>query len=133
MELPVTVPAFMSITIESLSILEGEEYATVKRSLGLNFGTKYVDKFLTCGVNQRLPDFLLDMGWQIFAFDVLIQNADRSHDAPKKQNMLTNGKELLIFDHELAFGFVFDLPFNRNKEPWIIRHLDKLWIEKHCL
>lgn len=92
-----------------------------------------MEKFQTFAVNQTLPNTLLDSAMEIFAFDVFIQNADRSHEAPKKPNILTNGKELLIFDHEVAFGFVFELSFNRNKEPWFIRESDKLWIEKHCL
>lgn len=133
LELPVALPALISISANSISLLEGEEYDIAKQSLGFNFGTRYVDNFQTLVVNQTLPEVLLDSAWEIFVFDVLIQNADRSHEAPKKPNILTNGKELLIFDHELAFGFVFDLSFNRNKEPWIIRDLDKLWIEKHCL
>jgi hypothetical protein len=39
---------------------------------------------------------------------------------------------LLIFDHEVAFGFLFELSFNRSKEPWVIRESDKLSVEKHC-
>jgi hypothetical protein len=107
-------------------------HQTAEKSVGYNFGTLYVDNFQVLATHQRLPNTLLASGMEIFAFDVFIQNADRSHEPPKKPNILTNGKELLIFDHEVAFGFVFELSFNRNKEPWDIRKFDKLSIEKHC-
>jgi len=133
-DLLVTLPALINISSDFVSLLVGEaEYSIAQQSLGYNYGTRYVEKFQNFAINQALPNTLLDSAWEIFAFDVFIQNADRSHEAPKKPNLLTNGKELLIFDHEVAFGFVFELSFNRNKEPWNIRDSDKLWIEKHCL
>lgn len=134
MGLPVTLPVVINVSPEFIDLLLGEkEYFIASQSVGHNFGTKYVEKFQAFAINQALPNTLLESAREIFAFDILIHNADRSHDAPRKPNMLTNGKELLIFDHELAFGFVFELAFSRNKEPWIIRESDKLWIEKHFL
>ncbi|MEJ0056019.1 MAG: HipA family kinase [Bacteroidota bacterium] len=134
LELPVTLPVAINVSIDFINLLKGEnEYIVASKSAGPNFGTLYVDNFQTFAINQDIPNMLLDSALEIFAFDVLIGNADRSHEPPKKPNILTNGKELLIFDHELAFGFIFDLPFVRNKQPWVIRDIDKLWIEKHCL
>jgi hypothetical protein len=134
LDLLVTLPAVINISLDFVNLLQGEtEYRVAQQSLGYNFGTKYVDRFQAFAVNQTLPKTLIESALEIFAFDVFIQNVDRSHEAPKKPNLLTNGKELLIFDHEVAFGFVFELAFNRNKEPWKIRDSDKLWIEKHCL
>jgi len=134
MDLPVTSPAIISISPDFVTLLKGDsEYLVAQQSIGYNFGTRYVEKFQMLAIHQALPNTLLDSASDIFVFDVLIQNADRSHEAPRKPNILTNGKELLIFDHEVAFGFLFELSFNKNKEPWIIRDMDKLWIEKHCL
>ena len=40
--------------------------------------------------------------------------------------MLTNGNEIVIYDHELAFGFIFD--FVKAPDPWIIKEKDLAWI-----
>ncbi|MEQ1587552.1 MAG: HipA family kinase [Cyclobacteriaceae bacterium] len=134
LDLPVTLPALINMPPDFINILKGEsEYLVASQSLGYNFGTRYVTGYQVFAVNQALPNTLIDSALEIFAFDVLIQNADRSHEAPKKPNLNTNGKQLLIFDHEVAFGFIFELPFSKNKQPWVIRDIDKLWIEKHCL
>lgn len=135
LELPVAMPAVIRLSNESVSILKDdpELHRIAEKSIGHNFGTLYVDNFQVLATHQHVPNTLLDSGMDIFAFDIFVQNTDRSHEPPKKPNILTNGKELLIFDHELAFGFVFELSFNRNTEPWVIRESDKLSIEKHCL
>jgi hypothetical protein len=134
MDLPVTLPVLVNVSSEFIDLLVGEEeYQIAKQSIGYNFGTRYIEKYQAFAINQALPNTLLDAAWEIFAFDALIQNADRSHEAPRKPNILTNGKELLIFDHEVAFGFIFEFSFNRNKEPWVIREQDKPGLEKHCL
>lgn len=134
LDLPVTQPAIVNVSDSFVDLLSGNSvYAIAKQSIGYNFSTKYVDRFMPFAIHQPLPNTLLDIAREIFAFDVFIQNADRSHEVPKKPNILTNGKELLIFDHELAFGFVLLLPSLRNQEPWKIVESDKLWIEKHCL
>lgn len=134
MDLPVTVPAIIHISSNFLDLIPGQsEYTVASQSLGYNFGTRYVDRYQVLAVHQKLPDILLERASEILAFDVLIQNADRTLEPPGKPNLLTNGKELLMFDHEVAFGFIFEMSFNRNTEPWAIRESDKLWIEKHCL
>jgi hypothetical protein len=45
--------------------------------------------------------------------------------------VLTNGKKLFIFDHELAFSFVLLLPFSRNQEPWILKEFERDIYSKH--
>jgi hypothetical protein len=134
MDLPVTVPAIINITSDFVELLRGQsEYAVASQSLGYNFGTRYVDRYQVLAIHQKLPETLLERAAEILAFDVLIQNADRTLEPPGKPNLLTNGKELLMFDHELAFEFTLGLSSLRSKAPWIIRDSDKLWIEKHCL
>lgn len=135
LELPTALPALISLHMDFLMLLQDDPqvYQIAQKSLGYNFGTLYVPNFQVLAMHQDLPNSLQAVGMDIFAFDVFVLNADRSHEAPKKPNILTNGKELLIFDHELAFGFVFELKFNRNKQPWIIRDSDNHWIRKHCL
>jgi hypothetical protein len=50
---------------------------------------------------------------EIFAFDGIIQNPDRRAANP---NCFTNGAELVILDHELAFSFLAGILF--WKPPW---------------
>lgn len=57
---------------------------------------------------------------------MLILNTDRRTNKP---NLLSEGEKIIIFDHELAFGFVFDLISNNT--PWIFTNADKPWIENH--
>ena len=45
--------------------------------------------------------------------------------------MITDGTDLVIFDHELAFSFLFDLA--PNPKPWEPRQEDLVWIHRHCL
>ena len=64
----------------------------------------------------------------IFAFDMFIQNSDRTNNKP---NLLTNGLEIIILDHEIAFGFVF-APF-LTSDIWDMSEDHKAWIRQHCL
>lgn len=99
---------------------------TQKNSIGTNFGCKYHEGMQQFLKFQELSDKQFTEAVNIFAFDILISNADRNSE---KQNMLTNGEEVMIFDHELAFGFVMDL--FKNLTPWIFTDYDKKWMEKH--
>ena len=49
-----------------------------------------------------------------------------------KQNMLTDGQQIMLLDHELGFSFTQVLPFLRSPEPWLLQPSDVTgWIEKH--
>jgi len=50
---------------------------------------------------------------EIFAFDLMVQNPDRRKGKP---NLLRKGDELAIFDHEMAFSFLYALV--PNEYPW---------------
>ena len=79
---------------------------------------------------QKIPDELMVRLQELFAFDVLIGNTDRRTIKP---NFLTNGKQELIFDHELAFSFALLLPFLKSKEPWLIKTQEMEWIkDNYC-
>jgi hypothetical protein len=49
---------------------------------------------------KTLSDSLKQVALEIIAFDVLVQNSDR---LPENPNCLTNGQQIAIIDHELAF------------------------------
>ena len=104
-----------------------ELFKRVSDAVGINFGCKWAGNGYNEFVNDtELPPNLFDDALNIFIFDILILNADRR---PSKQNLKQNGENIVIFDHESAFGFVFDiLP---NKSPWILTEHDKEWIKGH--
>ena len=85
---------------------------------GLHFGSFHrTEGFSTIGREFQIPTHLLPHATTIFAFDMLIQNPDRSHHAEAgKPNILCNGEELAAIDHEKAFSFLKDiLP---SPPPW---------------
>lgn len=129
MEIRVVNAVVVNISQAFVDILVGNpawQYAS--KSLGFNYGSEYIKGYSTIPISQDLNNHQLAFAQTIFVFDVLIQNPDRTNEKP---NLMTNGNEIVIFDHELAFGFVFDI-FN-NPNPWEIRDADYEWINRHCL
>lgn len=127
LDIYVAEPVLVTITqefVETLRGMDGFKYA--QNSLGLNFGCKYVPEMIQFLKNQALTLHQYDQAQRIFALDIFISNSDRRND---KQNMLTDGEKILIFDHELAFGFVMDII--KNPKPWILSDSEKVWIKNH--
>lgn len=122
-------PATVIISAEFVeTLIGGKGYRTAANSIGLNFGSTYVPGYIEFVSNQRLTQKQLSQAQDIFALDLFLSNPDRRVGKP---NSITNGEDILIFDHELAFAFIMDLPFLRNKKPWILREQDREWIENH--
>ncbi len=127
--LNVAEPAIINVSelfVDTLRGKDGFKYAA--NSIGINFGCKYVSGFYEFIRNQKLSAKQFEEAEKIFAFDVFISNPDRGPQG--KQNLLTDGENVLIFDHELAFSFLFDL-FYKNPTPWILSDADKNIIKKH--
>jgi hypothetical protein len=80
------------------------------------------------GGRTLLSKNLLTEAKNIFAFDMFISNSDRGAGKP---NVLTNGHNFLIYDHELAFSFIMLLPFLRSKTPWILGAAEQEMYNKH--
>ncbi len=101
------------------AVSDGALLQKIKESIGLNFGSKNI----TCGfdtwpIGKAVPSGLMQAAAEIFAFDAMIQNPDRRADKP---NVLWNGDQLYIIDHEMAFSFIYDiLP---QVKPWEITKL----------
>ena len=122
-------PVVVNISVDFVDTMAGAQgWRNAANSVGLNFGCKYVPGYMEFVRNQKLNDIQAATAQHIFALDLFIANPDRRVDKP---NMPTNGQDILIFDHELAFSFVMDLPFMRNKTPWQLRSTDREWIENH--
>jgi hypothetical protein len=126
-DLHVADPVLIDITPEFVETLVGKDgYKFAYNSVGLNFGCKYFTGYWEFIRRQPLNDWQRKEAEKIYAFDLFIANPDRRLD---KQNMLTDGEKILIFDHELAFSFVMDIV--KNPTPWIIGAADLPWIKNH--
>ena len=127
LELNIPEPVIINVTQQFVETLRGKQgYKAAANSIGINFGCRYIEGFMELIWNQKLSEGQVDQARKIFAFDTLISNSDRRFDKP---NLLSDGEKIIIFDHELAFGFVFDII--KNQTPWIFTDADKYWIRNH--
>lgn len=125
----VAEPVLIHIDGEFAEVVLGQpNYQMVSNSLGFNFGNEFKNGYFQVLRDQALNDNMKQKLVDLFAFDIFISNADRRTDKP---NFLSNGDDILIFDHELAFGFALELPFLRNQQPWLIRQSDQNWINNN--
>ncbi len=122
-------PAIINVSQPFIELLVGKDsWKPASKSLGYNFGSKYKKGYNTLITGQPLNNNELVAAQAIFVFDVFVQNSDRTNSKP---NMMTNGQEIIIYDHELAFGFIFDTI--KNAKPWVVRESDLQWINRHTL
>ncbi|MCD6019867.1 MAG: hypothetical protein K0S53_2988 [Bacteroidetes bacterium] len=122
-------PVIIEITTEFIEASIGKPWwKMAKESLGLNYGCYFVEGGRNFANGESLTAAQYKEAQSIFAFDIFASNSDRNN---LKQNMVTDGENILIFDHELAFGFIFDLFSGNNTTPWIITERDREWVEKH--
>ncbi len=127
-------PVLANLSNELLTVNRGQPYyQRLSNSLGINFGSRYyTQSYQQLTKGYLIPEYMLDQVSSIFAFDFLVSNTDRG--ANNKTNMLANGHNILIYDHELAFDFVRTeiFTFSRNTTPWLIRdNIDLPIITKH--
>lgn len=127
MGLNVPEPVLIEISQDFVATIDHlPEVKYIKNCIGYNFGSQFVNGYMEILNDQSLNEYQIDSAIDIFAFDILICNTDRRVE---KHNVESNGNETLIFDHELAFGFVsFIFP---NPEPWKIPDDDLKWIKNH--
>jgi hypothetical protein len=108
-------PALIEIEAELADLVAETQPigAVVRNSIGLNFGTRHLTAIRIWEVNEAIPPPIRRRAADIFSFDALIQNPDRRSGNP---NLFRKGKDVHIFDHEMAFSFLLDvLP---SPEPW---------------
>lgn len=85
-------------------IAERELVKLVKGSPGLNFGSVHLGAGFTTWPPGRNPvGAQRDQAAEVFAFDTLIQNADRRVANP---NLWARSDRLGVYDHEQAFSFL---------------------------
>jgi len=78
----------------------------IRKSVGLNFGTRHLLGYRTWLRGQSIPASLQSAALDLFAFDALVQNPDRGADRP---NLLTGNDRILAIDHDSAFSFIHAL------------------------
>ena len=123
-------PVQVDISPEFRDLMRGrDEYGMVSRSIGRNVGSAFQQGFREFVNGRPLTAEEQEQARLIFAFDVLVNNVDRN---VKKQNMLTNGQQVLLLDHELAFSFTKILRPLRSATPWLLEEMDvRHWIQGH--
>lgn len=91
---------------------------------GPHFGSLFRSGgYLNQPVEFSLPKTMVSQAVDVFAFDMLIQNPDRTFITGRgKPNVLMNEERLIVFDHELAFSFVDAI--GPQPAPWTIRPLE---------
>lgn len=91
------------------------------KSVGENFGcSKWAPGFTIWPKDKSPSREVQNLVMEIFAFDAVIQNPDRRQVNP---NCCFRGKDLIVYDHELAFSnFLSFIPSN----PWEPKGLDFL-------
>lgn len=88
--------------------------ALLRRSSPLAFGSKSAGpQWRDWSAGDIVTDALKQSALQIFAFDVMIENFDRTVQRP---NLLIKGNEIRVIDHETAFKF--GLIIGEKAEPW---------------
>lgn len=127
-QLGLPIPRIAAVEIEPrlVSVIpdpSAREKFTGKQQL--HFGSLFQSGgYQTIPVGMRLPGPLMDMAIKIFAFDMLIQNPDRTNTVGRgKPNALCDGEQLIIFDHELAFSFLATIGSDVVPPPWELRQI----------
>lgn len=129
-DLPVADPAIITIEedIYVKSLIGKDVYLSASKSVGYNFGTKYVSEYPELTQSKDISKGLEDKIKQLFFFDMMIQNSDRTIQKP---NCLSNGKDLVFFDHELAFSFSKIIGFSNNDTSWDFTKGDTGWLKQN--
>ncbi len=102
LDLPVPEPFLVNAEADFVATIPDPEIRQrAQASLGWNFGSRKLPPgFGALPIDRPLPQSLVPLAGEILAFDTFTANPDRTVANP---NCLTNGRELAIYDHELAF------------------------------
>lgn len=125
--LPIPPIAIVDISAELIAIIPN--LANLLEDKGPHFGSKYkAEGYMTLPTNFSVSQALIPNTLDIFAFDMLIQNLDRSYRPDQgKPNLLFNGYEFVIFDHELSFSFLKII--GPSPPAWQLRNEN--WVKSH--
>lgn len=100
--IPVATGAVVDVDVR-LGVVSPAVAEVLDAGDGPHFGSKHqAGGYSVFSGNYSLPNGLIPAAIDIFAWDMLLQNADRRKDNP---NLLFNGAQFLVIDHELACAF----------------------------
>lgn len=107
--------------IESIRVVNPVVATRLSDSSGLGYASRHLTEGFQTWPSKRQPEGeALTQAAEILAFDCWFQNPDRK---PSNPNLLWNGTEFAVIDHELAFvteGVLFWKP------PWLENAVDDL-------
>jgi len=100
-------PSIVLITREFCeSLMDPQEREVLQKNIGANYGSKLLVGYGSSFSNERLTPAERFRAAEVFAFDALLQNPDRTRINP---NLLIRGSDWRLIDHELAFSFSRDI------------------------
>lgn len=102
------------------AIMDTEAKEAFGKAPGPHFGSLDLGSGVTeMNMGYSLSGRTMEQAIEIFAFDMLIQNADRSPvEGDGRPNILFRGEELFLIDHELSFAFINSIG---AQDPWVLR------------
>lgn len=122
--LAIPEPYGVQITAAFAAAQQPPIQARFAASLGLAFGSCYRHPLTQLVKGMLLPIDLREAAAEVLAFDVFIHNVDRRFENP---NLMYEGGELVPYDHDAAFAFLFGLgaadPATDALEPVIKQHV----------
>lgn len=117
--LSVPPPSLVVIDNEFADLVGVMELAAanrMRRSVGLNFGSRVLTDVATWPVDRALTEGMWASAVSTFAFDALIQNPDRRFNP--NPNLFSRGDQIFLYDHELAFSFIEGVAL--PERPWLL-------------
>lgn len=131
LDLPVPEPLLVSFDYDFIACLPAEHAKLASRlhaSSPIAFGSsKLPPGFAVLLDGEPIPTSARQQAAEIFAFDCLIQNPDRR---PSNPNVLFDGQNFAIFDHELAFMTTGIIGW---RPPWKVGGLVSIKSSQHVL
>lgn len=104
LDLPVPKGVLVEIESDFYRAIPSPEIAKLAQaSAGLNFATSFLPNMATWPTGRPISSAWRPRASEVFAFDALIDNPDRRTDKP---NLLWNGDDIRLCDHEQAFSFL---------------------------
>lgn len=103
LDLPVPEPFLVKLEPDFIRGIPDSDIAQLAaKSKSVAFGSeKLAPAFSVVPPGKSLQKEMLTQAAEIFAFDGMIQNVDRR---PENPNCLSDGRKLVIYDHELAYS-----------------------------
>lgn len=86
-----------------------------------HWGTRYLAGYNELTNHTMISDSVIEDKLYLFAFDMLIQNIDRTVNGIGKPNILVQGDEFVAIDHDKTFACTDPLARLNPSEPWELR------------